>query len=192
MKISGLILAAGLSGRMNSFKPILKINNKTLVQLITEKLLGVCSEIIIVTGHNHNLVENSVEKSGHVKLVFNENYKKGMFTSLKKGLSEVSDADWVLYHFVDQPALPEKFYHEFVEQISDNFNWIQPAYNNVKGHPILLSRTIFEIIMNENDDCSLKVIGMNSKVKKKIWNCNYSQILNDVDTEVDFEKLISR
>ncbi|MEW6196353.1 MAG: NTP transferase domain-containing protein [Bacteroidota bacterium] len=192
MKISGLILAAGLSGRMNSFKPILKIDNKTLVQLITEKLLGVCNEVIIVTGYNNNLVENSVEKSGHVKLVFNENYKKGMFTSLKKGLSEVSDADWVLYHFVDQPALSEKFYHEFVEQISDNFNWIQPAYNNVKGHPVLLSRTILEIIMNENDDCSLKVIGMNSKVKKKIWNCNYSQILNDVDTEVDFEKLISR
>lgn len=191
MKISGLILSAGFSGRMNSFKPILKFNDKPLIVLITEKLLKVCDDVIIVTGHNSEIIEETVTKTDRIKITFNENYQKGMFTSLKRGLIEASDSDWVIYHFVDQPALPEIFYNEFVEQISEKYNWIQPVYNSVKGHPLLLNRSLFEIITNEDDDSSLKVVSRNSKVKKKIWDCKYPQVLNDLDTREDFEKLNS-
>jgi molybdenum cofactor cytidylyltransferase len=190
MKISGLILAAGFSGRMHSFKPILKINDKPLILVITEKLRSVCDEVVIVAGHNRSLLEESVEKSNRIKFVFNENYRKGMFTSLKKGLSEIYDSDWTLYHFVDQPSLPQIFYQEFVEQISDHYNWIQPEYNFVKGHPILLGQSIYKIILGESDERSLKDVGSNPDIKKFIWECNYPQILSNINTKEDFDKLI--
>ncbi|MDZ7765978.1 MAG: nucleotidyltransferase family protein [Melioribacteraceae bacterium] len=54
-KLTGIILSAGLSGRMKAFKPLLKLpNGKTFIQSIVEKLSGVCDEIIVVTGFKRN------------------------------------------------------------------------------------------------------------------------------------------
>jgi molybdenum cofactor cytidylyltransferase len=192
MRVIGLIIAAGFSGRINSFKPILKIKNKPLIQLITEKLAKVCDKIIIVTGYNYKAVEKVVKKNETIKFVFNENYIQGMFTSLKKGITEAKDSNWIFYHFVDQPTLPEKFYYDFIKQIDDDFNWIQPTYDNCKGHPILLHSSIYQYILKADNSSSLKRISQNQKVKKKYWNCAYPQVLEDIDTNEDLENLISR
>lgn len=192
MRVSGLILAAGLSGRMNSFKPLLKIKNQTIIQVIVDKLLNVCDDVIIVTGFKSDEIKSVIEKSDRIKFVFNEEYEKGMFTSLKKGLSELSNSDWTIYHFVDQPFLPEIFYSDFVTRIDQNYNWIQPEFNSVKGHPILISRSIYQIILNESDGGSLRSISSNSFIKKFIWSCNYPQIHDDLDTPEEFKKLLLR
>jgi CTP:molybdopterin cytidylyltransferase MocA len=96
MKITGLILSAGLSGRMKTFKPIINLNNKPLIVLITEKLLNICDNVVVVTGHKKEIVENTIAeyfniKSNQLRTVFNNEYESGMFSSLKKGLSAVLD-----------------------------------------------------------------------------------------------------
>lgn len=192
MRVSGLILAAGLSGRMNSFKPLLKIKNQTIIQIIVDKLLNVCDNVVIVTGFKSGEIKSVIEKSDRIKFVFNEEYEEGMFTSLKKGLSELSNSDWTIYHFVDQPFLPRSFYSEFVAQIDQRYNWVQPEFNSVKGHPILIDRSIYQIILNEGDDSSLRNISAKSLIKKFIWDCNYPQILDDMDTQEEFKKLLLR
>lgn len=189
MKISGLILAAGLSGRMKSFKPVIKINGREFVSIIAGNLLQVCDELVVVTGYKSELVENALEKSDRIRFVYNENYEEGMFTSLKKGIIETADSGWVIYHFVDQPLIPKEFYNEFIEQIEDNYNWIQPAFNSIKGHPVLLNNSLFQIIIDAANNYSLKEISNNRAVNKKIWECRYSQILADIDTIKDLEKL---
>lgn len=192
MRVSGLILAAGLSGRMNSFKPLLKIKNQTIIQVIVDKLLNVCDDVVIVTGFKSGEIKSVIEKSDRIKFVFNEEYEEGVFTSLKKGLSELSNSDWTIYHFVDQPFLPRSFYSEFVTRIDQNYNWIQPEFNSVKGHPILIGRSIYQIILNESDGGSLRNVSNNSRVKKLILDCNYPQILDDMDTQEEFKKLLLR
>lgn len=192
MKISGLILAAGLSGRMNSFKPILKIKERTIIHIITEKLLHVCDDVMIVTGYNSLLIESIIQKSNRIKFVYNENYLKGMFTSLKKGIKELLNSDWSVYHFVDQPLLPLDFYNEFADQINEEYDWIQPAFNSIKGHPILLAKSIYPTILSESDEGSLKTVSNNFHLKKLIWNCKYPHILDDLDTPEEFNKLLLR
>ncbi|MDZ7765977.1 MAG: NTP transferase domain-containing protein [Melioribacteraceae bacterium] len=83
-----------------------------------------------------------------IKFVFNENYKSGMFTSLQAGLTN-TNTNWYLYHFVDQPSLPLNFYSDFANQIDDQSNWIQPTYQNRKGHPILFDNYVKEMILKE-------------------------------------------
>jgi molybdenum cofactor cytidylyltransferase len=192
MRVSGLILAAGLSGRMNSFKPLLKIKDQTIIQVIVDKLLNVCDDVVIVTGYKSDEIKSVIKKSDRIKFVFNDEYEKGMFTSLKKGLSELNNSDWTIYHFVDQPFLPGKFYSDFVTRIDQNYNWIQPEYNSAKGHPILIARSIYQIILNESDGGSLRSISVNSVINKFIWSCNYPQIHDDMDTPEEFNKLLLR
>lgn len=191
MKIFGIILAAGFSGRMNLFKPTLQINGKSLIYLIAEKLSAVCEKVFIVTGYKKELIEAEVKGLNKVVCIYNTKYEKGMFTSLKKVLESVTDSDWVIYHFVDQPSLPLNFYEDFIQQIQKNFNWIQPSYKNIKGHPILLSKELFDLVCKEDDTSSLKVVSKNSNVKKLIWECDYPEILEDIDTQEDFNRIIN-
>jgi len=190
--ITGIILCAGLSGRMNSFKPLLKLNsNKTFIQSIVDKLNQVCDEVIIVTGFKSKEIENNlfeIENKEKIKFVFNINYKFGMFTSLRTGLTE-SNTKWNLYHFIDQPGLAHNFYTDFIKQIDDEFNWIQPTNNKRKGHPILFDTQVRELILRSNDNTTLRDVSMYKSIKKKFWECDTELIFQDIDTLNDFKQL---
>ncbi|NMB81252.1 MAG: nucleotidyltransferase family protein [Ignavibacteria bacterium] len=190
MKISGLIIAAGLSGRMNAFKPILEVNGKPLIQIVIEKLSPACDDIVVVTGYKSDAIERVVMNLPGVKTLYNDEYEKGMFTSLKRGIKNLSNSDWVFYHFVDQPTIPDVFYKDFVQRINPECNWIQPSYKNAKGHPILIAKNIFNLIMNAADESSLKEISKNPEVQKQIWECDYPEVLEDIDTQEDFNNRV--
>ena len=197
--INAIILSAGLSGRMKMFKPLVNYKGKTFIYNIITKLNQICDEIIIVTGFNSDELatetikslknENQSEAIKKIKFTFNDSFQMGMFTSLQKGISEAKNCDWILYHFVDQPGLPENFYLDFIKQIDDDYNWIQPINKGQKGHPILIGKDLFELIANSSPDSNLREISKNRIVKKKYWNCNYTEIFQDIDTEEDYLKL---
>ena len=190
--LAGLIITAGHSSRMGKFKPLLQYEGKSFLQNIVTKLVSVCDEIVVVTGHNENLIEtelNSSQNKNNILTVFNHKYKDGMFTSLQKGLEQSKNSDWVLYHFIDQPTLPNLFYYDFIEQIDDSFDWIQPKYNGKNGHPILINSRIVNLITEAPHTTNLKEITNNSIITKKYWNCNYPEIHDDIDTIERYNKL---
>ncbi|WKZ70211.1 MAG: NTP transferase domain-containing protein [Melioribacteraceae bacterium] len=189
--ITGIILTAGLSGRMNSFKPLLKLNDgKTFIQNIAGKLIQVCDEVIIVTGFKSNEIEenlNSIKQKEKLRFVFNENYQSGMFTSLQAGINE-ANSQWHLYHFVDQPSLPLSFYSDFIQQIDKQFNWIQPKYNNRKGHPILFDDFVKHKILEISIDKTLRDVTQDNSIKKKFWECDTDLIFQDLDSPKDYKR----
>ncbi|MCZ7603318.1 MAG: NTP transferase domain-containing protein [Melioribacteraceae bacterium] len=189
--ITGIILTAGLSGRMNSFKPLLKLNDgKTFIQNIAGKLIQVCDEVIIVTGFKSNEIEenlNSIKQKEKLRFVFNENYQLGMFTSLQAGLRE-ANSKWFLYHFVDQPSLPLSFYSDFIKQIDNQFNWIQPINNNRKGHPILFDDFVKNKILEISIDKTLRDVTQDNSIKKKFWECDTDLIFQDLDSPKDYKR----
>jgi len=192
-KITGLISAAGLSYRMGNFKPLLNYNGKSFLKNVVDKLIPICDNLIIITGHNANLIDNEVQSfqnKDKIKTIFNKNFKNGMLTSLQIGLSYSLNSDWILYHFIDQPNLPEAFYKEFITQIDYSFDWIQPTSNQNNGHPILLNNKLISIISSLPTTCNLKEASNKKNIKKKYWNCKYSEILNDIDTIENYNELI--
>ena len=177
---------------MKKFKPFLSYKDKSFIQNIALKLDSVCDKIIIVTGYKESEVKENVNQlniNSKIEFVFNPEYEKGMLTSLQAGLAKAKECDWILYHFVDQPGLPEVFYKEFVEQIDDKHNWIQPKIKEQKGHPILIKRNLFQIILNAPLISDLRDVTNDPKVNKKFWECGYTEIFQDVDTEEDYSKL---
>ena len=192
--INGLLISAGLSGRMGQFKPLMLYKDKSFVVTIVEKLLTVCERVVVVTGLKSNEVISVCRSqfADRVGCVFNPNYELGMFTSLQTGLAELKDSDWIIYHFVDQPFHQEKFYGELISQIDDNYDWVQPCHNGKEGHPVLIKKNIFEKILTADPSSSLRLIRDDCNTKKKNWECNYSHILNDFDTQSDIEKFNSK
>jgi CTP:molybdopterin cytidylyltransferase MocA len=181
------------------FKPLADYMGKTFLNNIIIKLDKICDEIIIVTGFNSDELKTETMKSLNddnqsevlkkIKFVLNDSFQSGMFTSLQKGISEAKNCDWILYHFVDQPGLPENFYLDFIKQTDSKHNWIQPVNRDQKGHPILLGKELFDLIVNSSKDFNLREISKSPKVKKKYWECEYKEIFQDIDTEEDYLRL---
>jgi len=201
--IAGLIVSAGKSARMGEFKPLLNYKGETFIHQIIARLDTVCRYIIIVTGFDSERLRNETINAlmdrgqelilNKIKFAENIEYEKGMFSSLQRGLKELLDsnlntagADWLIYHFVDQPGLPNDFYSGFIEQIDNNYNWIQPSYKNRMGHPILLGNDLFNTILQADSKANLREISRLSLIKKKIWECSYKNILQDLDTWEDY------
>lgn len=192
--ITGVLISAGLSSRMGEFKPLTKWRGKTFISHIIDKLKTVCNKIIIVTGNESEKIEKYVIKyyssdDKDIKCVINRNYLEGMFTSLKKGLETSLNSEWVLYHQVDQPNLPQDFYKKFTEELDNNYDWIQPRFNMLNGHPILLGKNIIRKILRTKNDDNLRSLSSKSDVKKKYWDCEYPEILTDIDTQQDLTKI---
>lgn len=193
-KISGLIIAAGLSSRMGHFKPLIKLNGKTFLSSIIDKLNVVCDNIVIVTGNESEKIEKYVSEQYNsddieIRCVLNPNYLEGMFSSLKKGMEASDNLKWILYHQVDQPNLPSEFYKEFKEQIDNKYDWIQPRFNQKNGHPIIFGKSLIKKIKLARNDSNLRVIRNSSDIKKKYWECEYQEIFTDIDTKQDLDKL---
>ncbi len=196
--VTAIILSAGTSSRCSGFKPLYRWNSKTLLQHITESVSPAVNKLIIVTGYNAELIKNTLcrDLTGELfsKIVFahNPDYEKGMFSSLQCGIRESNKGEWILYHFVDQPALNTEFYNTFIKEISPGFHWIQPVHNEQKGHPILFSPEVKDIILAAPSNATLRDIGHQQQVKKKYWNTPFPQIRIDIDTDEDWINFIAQ
>jgi molybdenum cofactor cytidylyltransferase len=192
-EISGLIISAGLSRRMGKFKPLMKFGDKTFLENIIYKLDLICSKIIVVTGYNSQLINENISYfpnsiKSKIKVIHNSEYESGMFTSLQKGL-ENCNSDWIIYHFVDQPNLPNKFYLEFTKQIKKDYDWIQPINKGRKGHPILFNNKIQEIIKLADINTNLREISNSKDINKYFWVCKHHEIFTDIDTIIEYKKM---
>ena len=205
---SGLLIASGLSSRISGFKPLLKYNGQTFLISIVEKMLATLSNIVIVVGHEHLLLLNELEThfncsiqklnsklwqiDSRITILLNKNYQKGMFTSLQLGVEQLIDSDWVLYHFIDQPNLQNEFYNEILKQQTESSNLVQPLFKGVKGHPILFDKKVLSKIIDVDYSSNLRELLKDESLIKYFWNCNFSEILEDIDTDKDYHKLLQK
>ncbi|KAF0151337.1 MAG: 4-diphosphocytidyl-2C-methyl-D-erythritol synthase [Ignavibacteria bacterium] len=199
--INALLISAGFSGRMGEFKPLIKIENQTFVSKITEKLLGVCETVTIVTGYRSCDVEFEINsifqnetscQNPRIKCVFNHEFSNGMFSSVKAGVAYMQSSDWILFHFVDQPAIPINFYNELIDQIDDKHDWIQPVYELKQGHPVMFNNSVIPQILNCPSNYRMKLVRAKDNIKKKYWITDYKFILEDFDTKEDLMRIHSK
>lgn len=178
---------------MGRCKALLPLDGQPFIFHIIKKMVLVCRRIYIVTGFDEEEIVQAVQHgkktiSPHtsIHVISNPDYPRGMLTSLQAGIRTVSGTEWVLYHFVDQPGLPPEFYREFAGQAEAGYHWIQPGDGKRGGHPILLNRSLFPAILDLPVTRSLKDISRRDNTRKKIWNCSYEQIFQDIDNPDDF------
>jgi len=187
----GVILAAGLSRRTGLFKMALKLGEKTLIQRCIESMMEVCSRIIVVTGYQNRRIDRLIQGYRKVKVVYNANYKKGMFSSVQTGVSDIQSS-WFFLTPGDYPLLNRKVYRRLLKA-RDNTpgkTIFIPVFQGRKGHPILLHRDIIREIMEEPQQSNLRiVIGRLGFEPVEMID---DSILLDIDTLEDYHMATDR
>ena len=91
IKISCLVLAAGLSSRMPiGNKLLLKVKSLTIIEKTIKNLYkSNIDSFFIILGHQSNLF-SKVLKNFKIPLIINDSYQEGISSSIKKGLDKAS------------------------------------------------------------------------------------------------------
>ncbi len=181
--VSALILAAGLSQRMKTPKPLLRFSKKTT---FIEKIISTyqsfgCKNIVIVT--NKELVEK-IKKSKNVSIVINDKLEYERFYSVKLGLQQIRNCDFCFIQDADNPFITKDILtYIYSEKISDTS--IIPCFNNKGGHPVLLPKLIFEKINNiKQNNINFKEILHNFKTYK--LGIPKNEILININTPSEY------
>jgi CTP:molybdopterin cytidylyltransferase MocA len=121
-------------------KPLLQWHGVPLVRYQIDGLLrGDVREVIVVVGHEHELVARQVSGDG-VRSIINPNYKHGKTTSVLKGVfSADPDATDFLLLAVDQPRTPDIIEKVIESHVQNNALITSPRYRGRGGHPLMFS-----------------------------------------------------
>lgn len=192
MKISGLIVAAGLSSRMNDFKPLMEIENKPLIiNTINSLRKSGIEDINIVVGYRGKDIEKCVENE-NVNIIYNNRYNStSMYDSFKLGLEKVKDnCDAIIFLPGDVGFVSKYTIDLLVNDICKNKHKIAyPVYKNNIGHPPVISSRCFDYLLNYNGKEGLKGGMKYFELESKKIDTPDKFILYDMDYKEDFYRV---
>ena len=186
--ISANLLAAGQSKRMNGENKLTKkIQGIPLIKHSVKNILfSSIDELIVVLGYQKEIIEKLIDKHEKIKFVFNKNFERGMASSIKTGLKNLSEKTEAFFICLgDMPIVNKKIYNHLIS-CRKKKDIIAPTYNNIQGNPILFSKSMRPSIMSINGDIGAKKIlelNKGKMLKVKIDDIN---ITRDFNTKNDF------
>jgi molybdenum cofactor cytidylyltransferase len=154
--VAAIILAAGRSTRMGGPNKLLaELDGKKLVRIAAEQALASkASEIVVVTGHQADLVEKALEGL-KVRFVRNLDFAGGLASSVKAGIAAVPEnADGAVICLGDMPLIDAHLIDRLIETFApDRGNLIVvPVADGRRGNPVLWSRRFFKELMTLDGD----------------------------------------
>jgi molybdenum cofactor cytidylyltransferase len=179
---------------MGFLKQTANIKGKSLLELVLDKVRKFpFHEIIIVLGYKHEEVMKTL-KLEYEKVVINEEYEKGMSSSLKKGVLNISkDSEAFAIFLADMPLIKE----ESIEKVINEFNErscliVAPIFNKVIGHPVIFHRNLIPEIINLEGDIGAKKVIEKYKDEACFIEIDDEGVLIDIDAPKDLEEVLKK
>ena len=188
--ISAIILAAGQSKRMGQPKMLLPWGNRTVIeQVVTTFLQAGIEDILVVTGGAREQVESALAALP-AREIYNPDYATGdMLSSLQHGIRELSEtAKAVLIGLGDQPQIQAGSVRLICDMYkSSRSNLVVPSFNRKRGHPWLVSRSLWGEILALKPSETLRDFLNDHADEIQYVNMDTPTILADLDTPEDYE-----
>lgn len=188
-KFGAVILAAGFSSRMGAFKPLLQIDDASiLVRLIRVAKKAGATDIVVVTGHNREELEPIIKEQG-AREAFNEHFADGMFTSIQAGAAALQDGlDGFFLIPVDCPLIPEGVMQQLMQAFEPD-KFAVACYRGKKGHPLLIPEKFRSQIIEHDGRGGLKAItDRDFRLMKRI-ETGFEGVVMDMDTPKAYEEI---
>jgi molybdenum cofactor cytidylyltransferase len=187
-EIWAIILAAGESKRMKVPKMLLPFNGKTMIEKVIENVIR--SEVfrtLVVLGSYRDEILGSIS---HLPInhCYNENYKKGMLSSVKCGFKNLPvNFNAVLVFPGDQPFIEPDVINMIINIYRETGKGIiVPVYRKKRGHPLLIDCKYREEIYTLEENEGLR--SLSNMHQKDVFEVktNSPGILKDFDTKEDY------
>ncbi len=191
--IVAVILAAGESGRMGTFKPLLPLGERSVLERVVALFhtAGI-SDIRVVTGHRGEDIRHHLA-SLPVTWVHNDNYRKGMLSSIKAGLQDLaSDRTGFFILPVDIPLVRPRTIAAMLGKwsiLENETSILYPSFLDERGHPPLISARLVPEILGWKGQGGLNTILESHEAEAGDLPVIDEYILKDMDTRSDYEHI---
>ena len=188
--ISAIILAAGQSKRIDKENKLLKIyKKKPLVNhaLNTVKKSNV-NKIIIVLGHESIQVKKSIKKNKKIIFIVNNNYKKGMSSSIKAGISKLTKKNkgFIIIQS-DMPFIKTQHINKICRSIQKKKYLVHALrFRNRIGNPIGFDISVLSKFKKIKGEYGAKFMVKRLKKKTNFIKVTSSKVFKDFDLKKDF------
>ena len=188
-KILKVILAAGLSKRFGLGNKILaKINKKTLIETILDRLIEIDSNqnnIIVIGGNDYNSLKKTLKKYD-VKIFYNKNYKNGLGSSVSFIFKKKINKNGIMFIPGDMPLISKKDFKKLINTFVHKKNKIiSPCYKKQNGNPLIIPKIHFDLLKNlKKDEGARKFLPSKDFIYVP---CSYGTIF-DIDTKCELLK----
>lgn len=188
-----VILAAGSSKRLGFNKLTLRIDSEPVIRrAVTPFVEAALGEVIVVAGSDVAPVAAALEGLD-VRVVRNEDHRRGMSSSIKAVLPLIGDAEAVFFHLGDKPFVKKELLSAMVDGYHETGRGIViPVHEGRRGHPVLMRFGLYRGEMEhlEGDMGLREVIEKHSSDVLSI--VGDEGILFDIDTLEDLGVLKER
>lgn len=162
--IPALVLAAGRSSRMGRAKATLPIDERDtfLSRIVRTFLAAGIDDVVVVLGHQAEVIADSFTVSCLLaRFALNREYDRGQLSSIRAGLAVVDrpGVTALLLTLVDVPLVRESTVRAIVARYRETgAPIVRPVNGGRHGHPVLIDRSLFDLIRSSDDQHGLKPI----------------------------------
>jgi molybdenum cofactor cytidylyltransferase len=188
--ISAILLGAGKSKRMGVDKLLLPWRKKTVLEHCFETLLqSEVQEIVVVLGTRNKWVKNRFQ-GGKAKVVVNPYSRRGMSTSIRKGLQAIHPGSaGILIALGDQPFLKTRTINVLVRAFDRRRKGIIiPSFRDRMGHPVIFHKRYRKELLNLRGDVGGRTVVERHPEEVKVIPIKSEGVVKDLDTWQDYVK----
>lgn len=188
-RVIAIILAAGKSVRFGGQKLLYEFRGHPLILTTLKPFLRFPSidEVLVVVGYRKDEMIQ-VLKDYPVRIVVNENYERGLSSSILSALPYVEEDDEVFIHLGDKPFVSVELLHTLLGNVKKEAHIIVPTYDGTIGHPILVGPGSYLKGLSEIDGDE----GLRSVISKRPESLVLTpydvSVIIDIDTTEDLQK----
>ena len=188
-----IILAAGESRRMGQPKQLLPFGDKTMLDCVIDAFQPPrVDQIIVVLGHKAEEIARKLGTAPQLRIVKNQHYKQGMFTSVQAGLRALpKQATLVMIALCDQPRLQRETVEKLIGEFEKKGHKILiPMYEGRQGHPLLFRAEYAKEILALDDSLTLKHFLAAHATETARLPVADEGVLIDIDDRADYERAL--
>lgn len=191
--IAALLLVAGQSRRMGTFKPLLPLRGKTLLENTADNALqGGANFLLAVTGCRGEEVSALLRRryGENVVIVQNQEYAAtDMLRSVQIGLQAMPDCDAFFLLPGDMPAVrPETFQRLLAAWDGDSPAVLFPTLDGYRKHPPLVDSRLIPAILSYDGKNGLRGFWRQHEELTRSLPVKDEGVWIDVDTPEDYRK----
>ncbi|WP_034917754.1 CTP--molybdopterin cytidylyltransferase [Erwinia sp. 9145] len=180
-----IMLAAGLSQRMGTWKMLLPWGTGTVLDSALGGALSFCDRVILVTGHRADELHQRYRQHPQIALCFNASYRAGMFSSVQRGVAALCSEEPFFIVPGDMPAVDPNVYAALWRP--NAIRCQRPVCDSGKGHPVLLPPALAPTILAAPPESNLRQLMLHH-------GCQDVQVTSksihwDLDTPEQYQQL---
>lgn len=181
---------------MGQPKQLLQIEGQSLIRRVSDLALDISAETVVILGKAAELIEQDI-KGLSITILHNENWQKGMATSLRLGINhffkKTNTPAKILILLCDQPLVNQAYLLR-LSNLFDNSNKLAAAsfYSDTLGVPAIFEASVLQRFVEREGDYGARFLLKELAKINEVEPLDFPQGAIDLDTPEEYQKFLDR